>query len=141
MICVTPDIAIDEGELSFEFVHAGGPGGQHVNKSSTAVQLRWDVRHSPSIPEPVRQRMLRLAANRITKEGELIIEAREHRSQDRNRAVAVQRLADLVRRAARRPKKRRPTKPTRASKERRLSQKRRHADKKQLRGRVRRGED
>lgn len=141
MIPVTQSIAIDESELDFEFVQAGGPGGQHVNKTSTAVQLRWDVRHSPSIPEPVRQRLLRLAANRITKEGELVIEAREHRSQDRNRAEALQRLAELVRRAARRPKKRCPTKPTRASKERRLSQKRRHGEKKQLRGRVRRGED
>jgi ribosome-associated protein len=141
MIPIDHGIAIDENELDFEFVLAGGPGGQHVNKSSTAVQLRWDVRHSPSLPESVRQRVMRIAANRITKEGELIIEAREFRSQDRNRSEAIQRLAELVRRAAHRPKKRRSTRPTRASKERRLSQKRRHGEKKQLRGRVRRGED
>jgi ribosome-associated protein len=129
---VTDDIAIDESELSESFVLASGPGGQNVNKVSSAVQLRFDVAHSPSLPEDVRHRLMRLAGWRLTKDGVLIITAREHRSQDRNRSEARARLIDLIRRAARRPKPRRPTKPTLASKRRRL-------EGKTLRGRLKRG--
>jgi ribosome-associated protein len=129
---VTDDIAIDESELSESFVLASGPGGQNVNKVSSAVQLRFDVAHSPSLPDDVRHRLMRLAGWRLTKDGVLIITAREHRSQDRNRSEARARLIDLIRRAARRPKPRRPTKPTLASKRRRL-------EGKTLRGRLKRG--
>jgi ribosome-associated protein len=129
---VTDDIAIDESELSESFVLASGPGGQNVNKVSSAVQLRFDVAHSPSLPDDVRHRLMRLAGSRLTKDGVLIITAREHRSQDRNRSEARARLIDLIRRAARRPKPRRPTKPTLASKRRRL-------EGKTLRGRLKRG--
>jgi ribosome-associated protein len=131
-IPVTDDIAIDENEITESFVLASGPGGQNVNKVSSAVQLRFDVARSPSLPEDVRQRMMRLAGSRLTKEGVLIITAREHRSQDRNRSEARARLVDLVRRAATRPKPRRATKPTLASKRRRL-------EGKTIRGRLKRG--
>jgi len=131
-IPVTDDIAIDENEITESFVLASGPGGQNVNKVSSAVQLRFDVARSPSLPEDVRQRMMRLAGSRLTKEGVLIITAREHRSQDRNRSAARARLIDLLRRAATRPKPRRATKPTLASKRRRL-------EGKTIRGRLKRG--
>jgi ribosome-associated protein len=133
MIRVTADIAIDESEISEEFIRASGPGGQHVNRSATAVQLRFDVAHSPSLPQRVRQRLVELAGNRVTDEGELIIEARNFRSQERNRQDARNRLVALIRRAAQRPKIRRRTKRTRASEERRLRAKRRRSEKKRLR--------
>ena len=129
---VTDDIAIDESELSESFVLASGPGGQNVNKVSSAVQLRFDVAHSPSLPGDVRHRLMRLAGSRLTKDGVLIITAREHRSQERNRSEARARIVDLIRRAATRPKPRRPTKPTLASKRRRL-------EGKTIRGRLKRG--
>jgi ribosome-associated protein len=131
-IPVTDDIAIDESELCESFVLASGPGGQNVNKVSSAVQLRFDVGHSPSLKDDVRHRLMRLAGSRLTKDGVLIITAREHRSQDRNRSEARARLIDLIRRAATRPKPRRPTKPTLASKRRRL-------EGKTIRGRLKRG--
>ncbi len=124
MIKINRYITLDESELHYDFVRASGPGGQHVNKAATAVQLRFDVAHSPSLPTEVRERLIKLAGNRVTQEGVLIIEAREHRSQARNRRDALKRLVKLVRRAAKKPKKRRKTKPTRASKERRLRDKR-----------------
>lgn len=126
-------IRIDESELHEEFVRSTGPGGQNVNKVATAVQLRWDVRRSPALPEPVRERLLRLAAANVTDAGVLVINARRFRSQERNRQDARERLADLVRRALRPPKPRRPTKPTVASRARRLEGKRRRADVKRLR--------
>lgn len=122
-IPVTDDIAIDESELSESFVLASGPGGQNVNKVSSAVQLRFDVAHSPAFDEEVRHRLMRLAGSRLTKDGVLLITAREHRSQDRNRSEARTRLFDLIRRAATRPKLRKATKPTVASKRRRLEAK------------------
>lgn len=125
MIQVTRNIAIDEGELQEEFVRASGPGGQHVNKVATAVKLRFDVAHSPSLPQDVRHRLMRLAGRRITEEGELVIDARRFRSQERNRQDARERLAALIRKAAERPKPRRKTHPTAASKRRRLEDKRR----------------
>jgi ribosome-associated protein len=133
MIQVTPKIALDEGELHFEFLRASGPGGQHVNRSATAVQLRFNVAQSPSLPPEVRTRLMRLAGKRITQQGELVITARRHRSQARNRREAVQRLVALIRRAALPPTPRRPTRPSPAARRRRLEAKKRHAAKKRAR--------
>lgn len=127
VIQVTDTILIPEDELSFSFVRASGPGGQNVNKVATAVQLRFDAAASPSLPDDVRQRLLKLAGSRATEEGMLVITARRFRSQYRNREDAVQRLAALVRRAAERPKKRRKTRPSKASVARRLEAKQRRS--------------
>jgi ribosome-associated protein len=120
---VTPEIAIDENELHEQFIQASGPGGQNVNKVATAVQLRFDVARSPSLPEAVRQRLTALAGRRMTAGGELVLTARTHRTQERNRDEARQRLIALIRQAAVAPKPRRPTRPTLASKQRRLDAK------------------
>jgi ribosome-associated protein len=133
MIHVTAHIAIDEREIDESFVRASGPGGQNVNKLSTAVQLRFDVRHSLSLPHDVRSRLERLAGSRLTNDGVLIIIAQRHRTQARNRADALERLVDVIRQAAIAPVKRRPTKPTRASRERRIEGKKRRAGIKHLR--------
>ena len=141
MIEVTPTIALDERELEERFVLASGPGGQNVNKVSTAVELRFDVRASPSLPEPVRARLARLAGRRLTKEGVLVLLAQRYRDQVHNRQDAVDRLVALIRQAAEPPPPpRKKTRPTRASKERRLAGKARRGDVKAKRGRVR-GED
>ena len=120
MIEVTPAIALAESELSWKAVRASGPGGQHVNKTSTAVELRFDVRASPALPEPVRARLYRLAGQRLTQDGVLVITAQGFRSQELNRQAAVERLVALIRRATEAPKPRKATKPTYASKLRRL---------------------
>lgn len=133
MLLIGPSIVIDESEIREEFVRAAGPGGQHVNKAATAVQLRFNVVRSPSLSAAVRARLLQLAANRINEQGELVIEARRFRSQEQNRRDARERLAELLRRAAVRPKKRRPTKPGRAARERRLANKRRRSELKRQR--------
>ncbi|MCK4276853.1 MAG: aminoacyl-tRNA hydrolase [Phycisphaerae bacterium] len=133
MIRITRAISIDEGEIEEHFVRASGPGGQKVNKVSTAVQLRFDVGRSGSLPAEVRDRLLRMGGRRITDDGVLIIDARRYRTQQRNRQDAMERLIALIRRAARRPKKRRKTKPTLASKKRRLDSKRRRSQTKDLR--------
>ena len=133
MLRVTPDIALDESELDETFVRASGPGGQNVNKVATAVQLRFDVQRSPSLPGPVRERLRRLAASRITADGVLVIEARRFRTQEQNRRDARERLAGLIQRAAEAPKPRRPTRPSRAAQLRRMEDKRRHGEQKRLR--------
>jgi ribosome-associated protein len=133
MIPVTPHISIDEREIEESFVRSSGPGGQNVNKLSTAVQLRFDVRRSPSLPGDVRERLVRLAGSRMTNDGVLVIIAQRHRTQPRNREDALDRLIELIRQAAVRPVKRRPTKPTKASRERRIEGKKRRANTKHLR--------
>jgi len=133
MIRVTRTIAIDESELTLEFIRASGPGGQNVNRVATAVQLRFDVANSPSLPDDVRERLVHLAGSRMTKDGVLIIEARRFRTQGRNQQDAVERLVELVRQAAKEPRVRRKTRPTLAARRRRLEAKRRRSEKKRLR--------
>ena len=133
MIAITPTIAIAEDEIRESFIRASGPGGQNVNKVATAVELRFDAAASPSLPEDVKRRLARLAGSRMTRDGVVVIRAEEHRSQERNRAEALQRLVDLLRRAAHRPKPRRATKPTLASRKRRLEAKARRSSVKKLR--------
>jgi ribosome-associated protein len=123
MIRITDRISIAEDEIEERFVRASGPGGQNVNKLSSAVQLRFDVRGSPSLPEDVRTRLERMAGRRLTRDGVLVIIAQRHRTQERNRADARERLAELIERASVAPTPRRPTRPTRGSRERRLATK------------------
>jgi ribosome-associated protein len=134
MIRITDQISIDESELTETFVRASGPGGQNVNKLATAVQLRFDVRHSPSLPADVRARVALLAGRRLTQDGVLVIIAQRHRTQERNREDARERLTELIRQAAVPPKRRRPTRPTAASRERRIESKKRRSGVKRLRG-------
>jgi ribosome-associated protein len=133
MIPVTASIALDEREIAETFVRASGPGGQNVNKVASAVQLRFDARRSPSLPTEVRARLERLAGSRLTRDGVIVITAQRHRAQARNRADALERLLELIRRAARPPLKRRPTKPGAAARERRIESKKRRAGVKRLR--------
>ena len=134
MIRITDHLALDDSELVESFVRSSGPGGQNVNKLSTAVQLRFDVRHSPSLTDEVRARLERLAGRRLTRDGVLIIIAQSHRTQERNRADALDRLIELVRAATVRPVPRRPTKPPKASRRRRLDAKKHRGGIKALRG-------
>jgi len=133
MIRITKTIAIAERELEEHFIRASGPGGQNVNKLASAVQLRFDVRGSPNLPDEVRARLEHLAGRRLTREGVLVINAQRHRTQERNRADARGRLFDLIRRAAVAPRARRPTKPTAGARERRLESKKRRGAIKGLR--------
>ncbi|GAB4533159.1 MAG: alternative ribosome rescue aminoacyl-tRNA hydrolase ArfB [Anaerolineae bacterium] len=141
MLRITPAIAIDENEIKLEFIRAAGPGGQHVNKAATAVQLGFDVSGSPSLPDDVRERLARLAGRRMTEDGTLVITARRFRSQERNRQDAIDRLVDLIRRASAEPKLRHTTKPGRAARQRRLDAKHRRGRIKRLRQPVSRYED
>jgi len=131
---VTDSISIDESEIEESFVRSSGPGGQNVNKLSTAVQLRFDVRRSPSLPNDVAVRLMQLAGKRMTKDGVLVLIAQNHRTQERNRAEARDRLIGLIRQAAVRPVPRRATKPPKASKQRRIEGKKRRSAVKRLRG-------
>jgi ribosome-associated protein len=133
---VTPDIAIPEESLQERFVRASGPGGQNVNKVATAVELRFDIPAS-ALPVDVKARLMALAGKRLTSDGVLVIDSREHRTQAQNRAAARERLVELVRRAAARPRRRRKTRPTEASRERRIQTKTRRSRVKARRGRVR----
>ena len=133
MIAVTKDIFIPEREITMRFVRASGPGGQNVNKVSTAVQLRFDVRNSPSLPEKVRTRLLHLAGSRLTVEGVLVIDARRLRTRERNRRDALDRLVSLIRKAAEKKKRRRETRPSKAAVRSRLDTKCRRSKVKGLR--------
>ncbi|MDO9636831.1 MAG: alternative ribosome rescue aminoacyl-tRNA hydrolase ArfB [Thiobacillus sp.] len=133
MIRVNAQIELDEREIQEDFVRASGPGGQNVNKVSTAVQLRFDVARSPSLPDPVRERLIALAGRRITQDGVLILSAERYRSQRRNRDDALERLIELIREACEVDPLRRPTRPTLASKKRRLDSKQRRGETKKLR--------
>ena len=141
MIRITRTIAIHESEIQQEFIRASGPGGQNINKVATAVQLRFDVGNSPSLPDDVRERLIRLTGRRITGDGVLIIDARRFRTQERNRQDAIDRLVALIRKAVEKPKVRRKARPTLAAKRRWVETKRRRSETKRLRHSVPRFED
>jgi ribosome-associated protein len=134
MIQITDEITIDESELDFAFVRASGPGGQHVNRAATAVQLRFNVDDSTSLPEAVRERLKRIARSKLSEDGTLVIKAQRYRSQVQNRKDAIERLTRLIQRATVAPTPRVPTKPTRSAKERRLKGKRMRSRLKKQRG-------
>jgi len=133
IIYITPTIAINESEIKQEFIRASGPGGQNVNKVSTAVQLRFNVANSPSLPDDVRKRLAHLAGRKITEDGVLIIHAQRFRTQEQNRQDAFNRLVKLIRKASERPKVRRKTRPTLESKRRRLEAKHHRSEAKRMR--------
>jgi ribosome-associated protein len=135
VIRVSPSISLSESELQFDFIRASGPGGQNVNKVSTAVQVRFDVNGSDALPEGVRQRLIKLAGSRMTNDGVLILTARRHRTQERNKQDGIDRLVQMIQEAASPPRRRKKTRPTRASKERRLKAKKARGDTKQGRNR------
>lgn len=128
MIPINDRISLDDNELKFEFIRASGPGGQNVNKVSTAVRLRFDVSATESLPEDVRARLIRLAGRRVGADGVLTLHARTRRTQEANRQAAIDRLVELIQKACERPRPRRETRPTLGSKQRRLETKRRHGE-------------
>lgn len=133
MIEITPTFSLDENELTFDFIRASGPGGQNVNKVSSAVQLRFDAAHSPTLSPEVKNRLIKLAGSRITDEGILIIEARRYRTQEQNRQDAVNRLVALLQKAFETPKVRRPTRPGTTARAARVAEKRRRGEVKRIR--------
>jgi ribosome-associated protein len=133
MIVITDEISISEEELKFKFVRSSGPGGQNVNKVSTAVQLRFDVVGSSTLPSDIRSRLMTLAGNRVTENGVLVIDAQQYSSQSQNRQAAIERLVDLIKQASIPPKVRRKTKPSAGAMQRRVESKRRRGEVKQLR--------
>ncbi|MGX0875435.1 ribosome-associated protein [Roseovarius sp. MBR-154] len=136
MLRITDQIAIEDWELTEQFIRASGPGGQNVNKVASAVELRFEAERSPNLPGPVKARLKRLAGRRWTKEGALVLHCDETRSQTRNRDIVRDRLADLIRQALVKPKRRIPTRPTLGAKKRRLKSKKVRGEVKALRGRV-----
>ena len=141
MIPVSENISLSDDEIDESFIRSSGPGGQHVNKTSTGVQLRFDVANSPSLPEDVRSRLTSIAGSRLTGEGVLVITSTNKRSQTANRQEALDRLIELIREAEKRPKTRRKTKPSQGAKKKRLENKKRRSDLKQSRGPVQRGDE
>jgi ribosome-associated protein len=135
MIAIAPGVELDETELEFSFIRASGPGGQNVNKVSSAVQMRFDARRSPSLGNEVSTRLQKLAGSRLTQDGVIVITASRFRAQERNRADAVERLVALIAKAAVAPVARRPTRPTKASKAKRVDEKTKRGGVKALRGR------
>lgn len=136
MLTITPELAIEDWELTEQFTRSSGPGGQNVNKVSTAVELRFEAARSPSLPQHVKQRLRQLAGRRWTEDGAIVLRVEDTRSQARNRDIARQRLADLIRKATERPKRRVPTRPTKGSVRRRLQAKTQRGQVKAMRGRV-----
>jgi ribosome-associated protein len=134
MIEVIPSLFVDESEIQIDFIRSSGPGGQNVNKVSTAAQLRFDVENSPSLPSEVKYRLAKLAGSRMTNEGILIIDAHQYRTQEQNRADAMLRLMDLLRQASQKPKPRKHTRPSASARAARLDEKRHRGDIKRLRG-------
>ncbi|MHB0924418.1 MAG: alternative ribosome rescue aminoacyl-tRNA hydrolase ArfB [Bellilinea sp.] len=133
MIEITPNFSLDENELTFDYVRASGPGGQNVNKVSTAVQLRYDISRSPALPLEIKQRLIKLAGSRVTEDGILIIEAKRYRTQDKNRDDAVSRLVALMQKAFEPPKVRKPTRPSVTAKAARVASKRQRGEQKRIR--------
>ena len=140
MIWIHSTLRLPESELEFEFVRSTGPGGQNINKVATAVQLRFDVRRSPSLPEEIRRRLEKLAGRKLTADGVLLLQARRFRTQEQNRAEVLRRLQELIARAAVPPKKRKPSRPSAGSRERRLQKKRIRGQHKKLRGKIQNGD-
>src|SRR5512138_1463342 len=136
IIPITASLAIDERDISERFVHGSGPGGQNVNKVASSVELRFDVRAS-ALPDDVKERLIRLAGHRALKDGAILIDSHEHRTQGLNREAAIERLAALIRQAAKRPKRRRATRPPGVAREKRLESKKRRGAVKKSRGRLR----
>lgn len=134
-LTITDTLSIPLDEFALSYIRASGPGGQHVNKTSTAVQLRFHIGNSPSLPDDVRKRLLRIAGNRVTRQGELVLTAKRFRSRRQNQQDALDRVAKLLRRATMKPKKRRRTAPSRAARRQRLDDKKRRGKVKRLRGR------